>query len=313
MRMLILILLIFTSCKSISPPSEISSALVTPNPSREAQALIKFLREQYGKKVISGVMTLNSFDEFDRVKKISGKAPAILGMDFMHHNRGYTQWFNEDQILLDAEKHKEQNGITTFMWHWRDPSRKTESFYTSETNFDLSLLQNPLSEEYQSIIKDIDYIASFLKKIPHIPILWRPLHEASGTWFWWGAKGPHAYKVLYRLMFERLVHHHQINNLIWVWTAEKNDILWYPGDDVVDIIGTDIYNGSMDEAFISLQSRYPDKIISLSECGTLPDLNKSKWSWFMCWYGDFVLNNSALWTSILHHPEVITLDKMPKL
>ena len=48
-----------------------------------------------------------------------------------------------------------------------------------------------------------------------IPIIWRPLHEASGRWFWWGAEGAEAYKRLYRYMFDYLAEV-GVHNLIWV-------------------------------------------------------------------------------------------------
>jgi mannan endo-1,4-beta-mannosidase len=65
---------------------------------------------------------------------------------------------------------------------------------------------------------------------------WRPLHKASGSWFWWGAKGPEFCKKLYLLMYDRMVNHHGLKNLIWVWTSQQDDYDWYPGDDVVEMI-----------------------------------------------------------------------------
>ena len=60
-----------------------------------------------------------------------------------------------------------------------------------------------------------------------IPILWRPFHESDGTWFWWGAKGAEPVKKLYRIMYERFVGLHHLNNLIWVWNSHVKE--FYPG------------------------------------------------------------------------------------
>src|SRR5687767_13284026 len=68
----------------------INPSLVTPNASKEAIALYNFLKDNYGKKIISGVMTLNSFDETNWLKTNTGKEPGIIGLDFMHSGRGYT-------------------------------------------------------------------------------------------------------------------------------------------------------------------------------------------------------------------------------
>ena len=127
-----------------------------------------------------------------------------------------------------------RNGIPALCWHWRDPLRKTEAFYTKDTDFDVSKISDPNSAEYIAMVKDIDYISGLLKKLQDddIPVLWRPLHEASGGWFWWGAKGAESCKKLYRLMYDRMVNYHGLNNLIWVWTSQQNDMSWYPGDDM---------------------------------------------------------------------------------
>jgi mannan endo-1,4-beta-mannosidase len=319
MKILPIALLLILACTKADPPPAAEPLLVSPDASREARAVFAFLREQYGKKMLSGVMTLNSFDEVKRVQAISGKTPAVVGMDFMHHHRGYTAWFDEEQIVRDAKAHWAQNGLPALMWHWRDPSRKTEAFYTKDTDFDLSKIQDPHSAEYQALLKDIDYLAVYLKKIQDagVPVLWRPLHEASGGWFWWGAKGPENYKLLWNLLFDRLVLHHKIHNLIWIWTAEKTDVHWFPGKDRVDLLGVDLYGDRKEypQIFKQVQSLYPERILALSECGTLPDIARDgvQWSWFMSWYGDFVTQNTEHWKALLHHPQVITLDQMPKL
>ena len=94
---------------------------------------------------------------------------------------------------------------------------------------------------------DIDRLAIELARLraAGVTVLWRPLHEASGHegdgWFWWGRKrtdgvpNAQAYVLLYRHMFDRLVNAHGLHNLIWVWNGQ--DPAWYPGDDVVDIVG----------------------------------------------------------------------------
>lgn len=37
-----------------------------------------------------------------------------------------------------------------------------------------------------------------------VPVLWRPLHEAGGKWFWWGSHGASVTIKLYDIMFNRL-------------------------------------------------------------------------------------------------------------
>ena len=185
------------------------------------------------------------------------------------------------------------------------------------------------SEEYTLIIRDIDAIAIQLQKLEDakVPVLWRPLHEAEGKWFWWGAKGAEPCKWLWKLVFDRLNNHHNLNNLIWVWTSTgvPDALNWYPGDEYVDIIGADIYlpAGNYSSHFVTfdnMASLYEGrKIITLSENGPIPNPESlfqegSAWSWFSTWSGDFITNgiyNTASHiNTVFKHDYVITKDEL---
>jgi len=93
-------------------------------------------------------------------------------------------------------------------------------FMAKDTTFDLAAtLASTYSPEYACLLRDLDAIAWQLKKFSEaaLPVLWRPLHEADGKWFWWGAKGPEPLKALWRLMFTRFTGRHGLHNLIWVY------------------------------------------------------------------------------------------------
>lgn len=313
---------------------QLSQRLVTPNPTPQAKALFDFLLDNYGDKIISGVMTLNSFDEASWLKEQTGKEPALLGIDFMHSNRGYT-WYDSKTPIRDAKTWYARNGIPALMWHWRDPSRRTEEFYTKNaskpngTDFDLSRISDVNSPEYKAILADIDYTAGLLLELQNqqVPVIWRPLHEAAGGWFWWGAKGAAPLKSLWLLLYDRMVNHHGLRNLIWVWTREPNDDAWYPGDDYVDIVGRDVYkdgdHGSQTLEFGDMTGRYKGrKMLALSETGSFPDADRlvqdgAAWSWYMPWYGSYTrdsrYNSLDLWKKMFAHDYVITLDEMPAL
>jgi mannan endo-1,4-beta-mannosidase len=307
----------------------INKTLVTPNPTDEVVRLYQFLYDNYNKKIISGVMTGKSMEEVNWLKSKTGKEPALIGLDFMHCGRGYNSWYNDNEPNNDAMNYYNRNGIPAFCWHWRDPSRKTEEFYTDKTTFDISKIFDETSDEYKAMIKDIDYISGLLKKLQDnkVPVIWRPLHEAAGGWFWWGAKGAAPCKKLWQLMFDRMVNFHGLHNLIWVWTREPNDDAWYPGDEYVDIVGRDIYkdgdHSSQILEFNDMTSRYGGKkMVTISESGSFPDVDNlimdgAGWSWFMPWYGGFVTdskyNSLDLWKKMFASDYVLTLDEMPNL
>ena len=150
---------------------------------------------------------------------------------------------------------------------------------------------NTNSVNYSLLLRDIDAIVAQLKKFSsnNIPVLWRPLHESEGGWFWWGAKGSEPFKQLWRLLYQRRTVFHGLNNLIWVLASE--DPAWYPGDDMVDIVGVDGYPTDMTDPLSArwqaLRARLDEKIfIALTEFGGVPDVDKMRscevyWSWFL--------------------------------
>ncbi|SEA09563.1 mannan endo-1,4-beta-mannosidase [Porphyromonadaceae bacterium KH3R12] len=314
-------------------PFNISTDLVTASPSKEAMNLYNFLKENFGKKVISGAMANYStgIEEARWMYDNTGKWPALACFDLINYT---TSWGVGDytEMTANVEDWWDNNGIVSIMWHWRDPLKKTDAFYTEGTSFDISKITDPNSDEYKAMIDDIDAIAGYLKqfKEKNIPVLWRPLHEASGGWFWWGAKGAAPCKALWKLMFDRLVDHHQLNNLIWVWTSDASDsaVDWYPGDAYVDVIGMDIYPGenqhgsqyvNFDRVKALFESR---KILALSECGSIPSVEAmfeygDIWSWVMPWNGNYTRddkhNGATFLNSFLNSDKVITRDGMPGL
>ncbi|GHV58083.1 mannan endo-1,4-beta-mannosidase [Bacteroidia bacterium] len=312
--------------------------LVTPHPGANTTRLYQFLIDNFQHKIISGVMTLKSLattsgneqNEISWLYEKTGKKPALLGLDFMDHTNVPASWRNNPNLIQDAVAWKNSNGIVALCWHWRDPSLQTYEFYTERTNVDPRKIFEPQSTEYAAMMRDMDIVAGYLKELQEqdVPVLWRPLHEASGGWFWWGSQGPEACKKIWQIMFDKFTNEHHLNNLIWVWTSEAtaNALSWYPGDQYVDIIGMDIYqegnHGSQMLSFEELKKLYNGKkLLALSECGSIPDITAMKrdhsiWSYCMPWYGEHTKttqwNSVNDWTASLLDPDVISLNDMPQ-
>ena len=325
---------------------EVSADLVDKKASERTKRLMQYLTDMYGEYVISGQYGDKGINgnEFKAIQKLTGEYPAILGLDFIEYTPSrvaHGSYSNDVEYAIDFDK---QGGIVTFCWHWNAPDKYLvnssstpwwKGFYTEGTMIDLKKIMNGEDPEgYDLLVSDIDAIAIQLLRLQaaDIPILWRPLHEASGGWFWWGASGPDAYIKLYQLIYDRLTNYHNIHNLIWVWNGQNKD--WYPGDDYVDIVGTDIYPGERVYApqtaqFDELLDWNGDnkKIITLSENGCLfdPDLafrDNAIWSYFCTWEGEFVtLNKSSTLSEqytekdmikkVYTSDKVITLDELP--
>ena len=325
-------------------PTEIKLAFTTYTPparifSPEAQKIMDFLKQTYGMKTISGTMANVNWntDEADWVYAQTGKYPALNCFDFIHHVFSPSNWIDYSNMSV-VENWWRSNGLVAVMWHWNVPANSGISgqyaFYygskSDQTLFDVSKILDENSEEYRLMVKDIDIISGYLNsmKLKGIPVIWRPLHEAAGGWFWWGAKGVAPFKSLWKLMFERMTNYHHLDNLIWVWTSEGNDPDWYPGDEYVDIVGRDLYpktniHDSQLMEFNKVKALVSSrKMIALTECGGIPDPNLmfekgDTWLWFMPWYGSYTRddsqNGAAYWRTVMNNSHVITRDEMPDL
>lgn len=194
---------------SISLPFNISPAPVDPQATANAKKVYSFLYNNFGKKTISGMMTgdmssangnVTQHDDIKAVYEASGKYPALVGFDFMnttgaYENADWTKSYTNNVIELAKDTYK-RGGVPTFTWHWRDPSRSTGEFYSDQCNMKITNALkndgtwNTSSSLYQYIIKDIDAIADHFLELQNagVACIFRPLHESSGGWFWWGRR-----------------------------------------------------------------------------------------------------------------------------
>ncbi|MEK5238184.1 glycosyl hydrolase [Paenibacillus sp. FSL L8-0470] len=313
-------------------PHQVTDALVNPAATPEAKALMGYLVDNYGKAILSGQQ---EYDNVSWLQANTGKKPAVVGFDLMDYSPSRVERGTTSNEIDQAIQWDGQNGIVTFAWHWNAPKDLIDQpgkewwrgFYTDSTTFDLSYaLEHKASEDYQLLLRDIDAIAVQLKRLQDadVPVLFRPLHEAEGGWFWWGAKGPGPAKELYRIVYDRLTNMHHLNNLIWVWNSVAEE--WYPGDDVVDIVSYDSYPSKGDyspqigkfDQLVALGNDH--KLVALSENGSIPDpellqLYNADWSWFCTWEGehlkDGITNSLAHLNKLYNHEYVVTLDELP--
>lgn len=310
----------------------VDQELINPAADGSARALYRFLLGIYGERVVSG-QYINEYEDFSApqfrvdendpnspttvfkanelraVYGVTGAYPAMLGLDLSEIEIGRDCYSVEQAI----EWHQ-AGGIVTLCWHWMAPTQ-TEGkrhFYTEQTDFNLSqALENPDSAEYKGLIRDIDMISAELQKLQEagVPVLWRPLHEAGGGWFWWGASGPEAYKTLWNLMLDRMTNVHGLNNLIWVYNGQNPS--WYVGDDRCDLIGDDPYYANrtayvFDKAnanrFKTSYKTSQNKMIAMTENDYVPNIDRmfqknTKWLTFSTWCREFVcvMDTDAGW------------------
>lgn len=312
------------------PAHQVTTTPVNPAADSNARALLKYLGSIYGKKILSGQQDQPSFDW---VVSNVGKTPAILGLDFMDYTESRMSRGASSTDVDKAIAHAAKGGIVTFCWHWGAPvglydteeHRWWSGFYTDATDFNIAnALADTTNANYTLLIKDIDTIAVQLKKLQAagVPILFRPLHEAEGGWFWWGAQGPEPAKKLWGIVYDRLTNHHKVNNLIWIWNSVKPE--WYPNPATIDIVSADIYaqgdHGPQSATYNSLLSLVDDKkIIAATEIGSIMDpaqlqAYQADWVYFCIWANEFISggawNSVDLLKSVYNSDYVLTLDEI---
>lgn len=324
---------------------DVEPVLVNKNADENTRRLMTYLCDIYGTDILSGQYCDNGMYGHENAiiwKTTGGKYPAILGMDMIEYSPSRVANGSTSKTVENAIDYWNEGGIVTLCWHWNPPEKYLtgkwySGFYTNSTNINLAKIMKGEDEEgYELLMQDIDAIAVQLQRLQEagVPILWRPLHEAAGGWFWWGASGEEPYKELYKLLYDKLTNEYGLNNLIWVWNGQGKE--WYPGDEYVDIIGEDIYPG--EKIYTPQTSRYLEvldytdakKLIVLSENGCLfdPDLairDGSMWGYFGTWSGEFVTQSQGLnilseqyteedmWKKVYEHEHVITRDELPDL
>ena len=320
---------------------------VNPYADEKTCRILQYLVENYGKRILAGQYADHgSSREIEALYAFTGKLPAIRGFDFIQDCPVYSGKGRDTDLAIAWSR---RGGLVTFSWHWAPPLHGA-NFYTKYTGWNLAramtdekaallpleeLAQRKrrglLTEEAFYMVRDIDAIASLLTRLQDhgVTVLWRPLHEAAGGWFWWGAGGPGAYRWLWRFLFDRLTHFHRLRNLLWVWNGEHPD--WYVGDDLCDILGEDVYTqphntDAQAKRFADATAVSSGKLVALTEAGVMPDPDRMArdgvyWSWFNIWCREFLVDKEGRLTGrytdlpsiakTYSCDRIVTMDRLP--
>ena len=286
---------------------------VNPNATKNAKELLSYLYGIAGKAIITGQHTQTvPMEEITYIKEVTGQVPKLRGFELLAYSPNINYQDASEECLKEVEENKNtlqtafdwaqhSNGILTFSFHWFSPiGGRDKSFYAKNTDFDARKILEEGSKERDAFFSDMDKIANLLKpfKEADIPVLWRPFHESDGDWFWWGAKGPEVAKELYKLMFDRYVNFHHLDNLLWVWNCRLKE--GWPGEEFTDVISVDIYRPSYsatdykEEYDALVEQTTKNKVAALAEVGYIPDADALKnshtpWAYYMTWSKEFCI------------------------
>jgi mannan endo-1,4-beta-mannosidase len=161
--------------------------------------------------------------------------------------------------------------------------------------------------------------------------LWNPLPDGGSRLHWWGNSSGEDYARLWRLMFERMVNFHGLNNLIWLWSGGSH--AFHPGDSRVDITSESVFVnlavGSQAVRFAQTAD-YSDssrrKLAMVGRSGGVPSpdalwRDNSMWLMWSLERGDFVIGSdsavlpgvSTALNRFYNHELTIVLDELPHI
>ena len=185
------------------------------------------------------------------VKDVCGSYPGLYGWDVSKLGND----INIDSVdfgnMRDWIKHAyKRGGINTISWHMDNPVTGGDSW--DNTPAVAAIL--PGGEKHDFYKQRLDLFVDFLSELKvglgtKIPIIFRPFHEHTGSWFWWG-KGnctSEEYIALWRFTLEYLRDEKNVHHLLYSYStdqfnSEEQYLEFYPGDEYVDIIAFDDYH-----------------------------------------------------------------------
>ncbi len=139
----------------------------------------------------------------------------------------------------------------------------------------------------------------------------------NGDWFWWGGRqGEYSTIRLYRQLFDRLVNHHKLNNLVWLWSLDRPSLperkfsYYYPGNEFFDIATLDVYGSDFNQVYYdSILALAKGKPIALAEVGNppVPEILKRqpKWTYYMIWAGMVRNTSKKQYEALLNDSHVL--------
>ena len=276
----------------------ISNAQIDKNATQETKNLYSGLKRSANKGVIFGQQDALAYglnadksrwigdENRSDIKSISGEHPGLVGYDLGHlelDSANNLDGVPFSRIKTDIRKNYERGGINTISWHPNNP------LDLSKTTWDKAefTIRKILSDEQNrnNFEKTLDKLADFFLSLKGskgelIPVIFRPYHEHTGSWFWWGADHctPEEYKQFWKLTIDYLQKTRKVHNILIAYSTDnfKNKEHYlerYPGDDLVDILGFDTYHRNppkSDSAFIANAARMVTTIRDLGKSSGKP-------------------------------------------
>ena len=207
-------------------------------------------------------------------KDVCGDYPGIIGFDLGDVENGADRNLDGvpfDKIRREAVAQYLRGGMVTMSWHCDNPLTGGDAWDFSNKGTVESILSG--GSQYEKFQVWLGRVADFLDSIvtpdgTKVPVLFRPWHEHTGSWFWWGQDicTTEQYVALWRMTFD-FMQARGVNNLLWAYgpgaepTSQETYLERYPGDDIVDVMGFDTYQGADRDQYMQTMKRCLDIVV----------------------------------------------------
>lgn len=263
------------------------------------------------------------------IKDVVNDFPAVYGWDISGlesdavNNIDGVPFKKMREYIKDGYK---RGGVITISWHFNNPLSGGSSWDTTK-NAVASIL--PGGTKHELYKNWLDKAADFMATLKGdegeaIPILFRPFHELTGNWFWWGKNtcSPAELKEAWRFTVDYLRKEKKMHHLIYVYNTngvanEEAFLERYPGDNYVDVVSFDLYQFAAQDKNIFIDSVKHDlqiltkiaeqknKLAAFAETGfeAVPDLT---WWTGTLWPAikDFQLSYVLVWRNAGYMPSI---------
>ena len=138
-------------------------------------------------------------DDKSDIKEVTSDYPALMGFDLGHleidHEKNiYAMPF--DSMRIQIVRQFERGGVVTISWHPNNPlSGGTAWVADSLQNIEGKTVDAILEggEKHDLFVEWLDKAADYINSLQtelgvKVPVIFRPWHEHTGAWFWWGQK-----------------------------------------------------------------------------------------------------------------------------
>lgn len=255
------------------------------NATSEARALLSylaFLPNLPTQRVLVGhVVTDTAVDYTNQIVPLAqqtGRWPAMLGVVYDMINGP----INHAVITPHATNYWNAGGLVHVQWNPDNPWNG--GFSGNTNNVDFPALFTPGSPSHSNYLAILDEVAVGLRQLGDagLTVLFRPLNECNSVQNWFQRRARDEYIPLYRWTFDYLAKSQGLNHVLWVYDALDGPhqqvpvTYYYPGDDVVDVFGVNMYDDDWVPAFdLDRLSRDYPKPLAIPEGGPLTILNRS--------------------------------------